>query len=447
MFAVPSKARHSEGKILSLKPATPTLTCQQCHAIGDGSDICQNCGTQFSPLDRETYEPTAAAPKESAAPAVSGDGTIYSSSPEASTSSWPPQVYHPIFWGQGKTLFGIFIVNTFLTLLTLGVYSFWGRVRIRQFLSSQTSLARIRFSYHGTGMELLKGWSKAFLVFGVPYAFLSFVPIIWGQIPSWIPETLAAIMLLGFIPIAVVGSHRYRLSRTAFGSIRFSFRGRVKDYMRIWFTGTFLTVLTAGLYYPFFENTRREFLVSHTYLGNQHFTYNGGGTGVLAIYVKSLGIVLLIFLGVVAGLVKLTGIPLDAEVITHFMSWLKEHQENRWLLIILLGGIFALIVPWFYLQVSKQRYFWNHSTFGKTPFQFTASTWNLIELRLTNFLMLVLTFGLAWPWIQVRNLQFLYYYLGLQGPIDIYQVEQEALDASPTGEELASYFDAGFDLG
>jgi len=107
----------------------------------------------------------------------------------------------------------------------------------------------------------------------------------------------------------------------------------------------------------------------------------------------------------------------------------------------------ALFWAWFYLQVSKQRYFWNHSAFGHTPFQFTASTWNLIELRLTNFLMLVLTFGLAWSWVQVRNLQFLYYYLGLQGPLDIAQIEQEALDASPTGEELAGYFDAGFDLG
>ncbi len=112
-----------------------------------------------------------------------------------------------------------------------------------------------------------------------------------------------------------------------------------------------------------------------------------------------------------------------------------------------LTGLVTLLIPWFYLQVTKQRYQWNHSNFGDAHFQFSASTWNLLELRLTNFLMLILTFGLAWPWVQVRNLQFLYYHLGLQGPLDLQRIEQEALDASPTGEELAGYFDAGFDLG
>jgi len=109
--------------------------------------------------------------------------------------------------------------------------------------------------------------------------------------------------------------------------------------------------------------------------------------------------------------------------------------------------LLTLLLPWFYLQASKQRYQWNHSDFGDAHFQFSASTWNVMELKLTNFFMLILTFGVAWPWVQVRNLQFLYYHLSLQGPLDFERIAQEALDASPTGEELAGYFDAGFDLG
>ena len=132
------------------------------------------------------------------------------------------------------------------------MYSFWGRVRIRQYLSSQTSLAKIRFSYHGTGQELIKGWTKAFVIFGIPYGFLSLVPIIWDQVPASIPNALAAIMVLCFIPVAVVGSHRYRLSRTALGAIRFSFRGQVKAYMKIWFTGTILDVFNCRRLLPIF---------------------------------------------------------------------------------------------------------------------------------------------------------------------------------------------------
>jgi len=458
---------------------TPTLICPQCGSAGSSTETCPTCGfSASSPKPASNSDPTTtpiiieedpqnttfvaydvseeslSQPSEKPQTETSqtsncADPKGQDSPPPSRASSYTPTtsdayIHHPIFWGHGQTLFGIFLVNTFYTLLTLGMYSFWGRVRIRQFLSSQTSLAKIRFSYHGTGQELIKGWSKALVVFGIPYGFLSFVPIIWEQIPPWIPNTLAAVMVFCFIPVAVVGSHRYRLSRTAFGAIRFSFRGHVKDYMKIWFTGTFLTILTAGLYYPFFENARREFLISHSYLGNRNFTYNGSGMALLKIYVKALGLVACVFLATALVLVELSGISFGPEFQSQLLDWLL-HQP--WLAAGIFVNVGALMCAWFYLQIAKQRYFWNHSTFGNAPFQFTASTWNLIELRVTNFLMLVLTFGLAWSWVQIRNLQFLYYYLGLQGPLDFRQIEQEALDASPTGEELAGYFDAGFDLG
>lgn len=443
------KATLPIGKVVSLEPLAPARICQQCHAVGQGEGICPTCNLPYPSPQPETL---GALKAESVRPDVSTTPGAFvpPSSPHPhSRDSFSSAIYHPIFWGRGKTLFGIFIVNTFYTLLSLGIYSFWGRVRIRQFLSSQTSLDKIRFSYHGTGMELLKGSSKALVIFGIPYAFLSFVPIIWEQIPPWIPNTLAAVMVLCFVPVAVVGSHRYRLSRTAFGAIRFSFRGQVKDYVKIWFTGTFLTILTAGVYYPFFENARREFLVVHTYLGNQQFTYTGKGTALLGIYVKTVALALCTFLLTVMTLIEYSGIPLTstAEFQNFFMDWIKEEKNHSWLIAGILINVVALFWSWFSLQASKQRYFWNHSTFGNAPFQFTASTLNLMELRVTNFLMLLLTFGLSWPWVQVRNLQFLYYYLGLQGPLDIHQIEQDALDASPTGEELAGYFDAGFDLG
>ena len=442
---------------------TSTVPCQHCTSTSLTENTCSLCGADISrhPSDSATDKPISTAPVSLATPAESSSASYgeidsehdHSHSqkiepPSPGITKTPnlsnPTIYHPIFWGRGQTLFGIFIVNTLYTLLTLGAYAFWGRVRIRKFLSSQTSLGKIRFSYHGTAQELINGWTKALLVFGIPYGFLSLIPILWAQIPSWIPNALATIMIFGFIPVAVVGSQRYRLSRTAFGAIRFSFRGRVKAYMSIWFTGTFLTFLTAGIYYPFFENARREFLVSHSYLGNRHFSYNGTGTALLKIYGQAWGLVACVFLANALIVLQLAGISFGPEFPSQLLDWLI-HQP--WIGAGILINVMTLMLTWFYLQISKQRYFWNHSTFGNAPFQFTASTWNLIELRLTNFLMLVLTFGLAWSWVQIRNLQFLYYHLGIQGPLDIHQIEQEALDASPTGEELAGYFDAGFDLG
>jgi len=438
--------------------STSTFICPHCTLASGTEDTCSHCGAILATpsLGSPTDLPVSSNLMTQASSDLNSplDTQAHSDQKHPPTNNLPQttdslsrSIYHPIFWGRGRTLFGIFIINTFYTLLTLGIYSFWGRVRIRQFLSSQTSFAKIRFSYHGTGQELLKGWSKALVVFGVPYGFLSLVPIMWEQVPPWIPNALAVMMVFCFIPIAVVGSHRYRLSRTALGAIRFSFRGHVKDYVKIWFTGTFLTFITAGIYYPFFENTRRAFLTTHTYLGNRHFTYNGTGMALLGIYGKALALILGVLLTTILILIELSGISIAPEAQSHVTEWLKGRNFPSWLAVGILVNIIAFMWSWFYLQVSKQRYFWNHSAIGKASFQFTASTWSLMELRVINFLMLVLTFGLAWSWVQVRNLQFLYHYLGLQGPLDLQQIEQEALDASPTGEELAGYFDAGFDLG
>ncbi len=458
---------------------TPTISCPQCGSSDTKAKTCSTCGfplpssppTQSPALspshaeedlptslpsqsihDHETLQSSGTPVIENLSLGPTPDSTDLTGPPQAESHSSPPSisdssVYHPLFWGSGKTLFGIFIVNTFYTLITLGIYSFWGRVRIREYLYSQTSLAKIRFSYHGTGLELLKGWTKALAIFGIPYGFLNMVPIIWENIPVWIPNLLAFLMAICFIPVAIVGSHRYRLSRTSFGSIRFSFRGRVRDYLTIWIRGTFLSVLTAGAYYPFFEHARRHFLVTFSHLGNRHFRYDGTGTGLLGIYLKTIGIVFLIIFGVLVSLVQLTDLHWNPEISSNLESWAKANARNSWFPIILFGGTFMLIIPWFFLQVSKQRYFWNHTMFNRARFQFTASTWNLIELRVTNFFMLILSFGLAWPWVQVRNLQFFYYYLVLRGPLETGNIHQEALDASPTGEELAGYFDAGFDLG
>ena len=278
------------------------------------------------------------------------------------------------------------------------------------------------------------------MVFGLPYLLLSTLPHFWQGIPSYVPQAIAGLLVLCFIPVAVVGAHRYRLSRTSLRNIRFSFRGSVSDYTKLWLKGSCLTVLTLGIYYPFFENARRRYLVTHSQFGNQGFDYDGTGKGLLSIYSKAAGLYvasIILFGGItIAGITTYLSVPItDMKTIMLTSSALP------------IVTILAMIWPWFYLQAARQRYFWNHTTFNEARFFSTVSAWKIFELRLGHLLLLLSTLGLAWPWVQVRNLQFFYYYTGLHGSINFHRVEQDALDASPTGEELAGFFDTGFDLG
>ncbi|GJL62898.1 MAG: hypothetical protein NPIRA04_15520 [Nitrospirales bacterium] len=350
------------------------------------------------------------------------------------------RVRYPLFWGNGQSLFGIFIVNSFLTLMTLGIYSFWGRARVRAFLNSQTSFAGARFAYHGTGKELLTGWMKAMLVFGLPYLSFSALPFLWQSVPQYISQGIAGLLFLCFIPVAVVGAHRYRMSRTSLSNIRFSFRGTVLEYSKLWLKGSILTALTLGIYYPFFENSRRHYLVTHSQFGSQTFDYDGTGRDLFAIYSKAA----VLYLMTVTLLSSLT-----FAVITLYLSMPLTDMKTILFAsssLPLIAGI-GLIVPWFYLQAARQCFFWNHTKFSDARFFSTVTAWKIFELRLGHLFLLVSTLGMAWPWVQVRNLQFFYYYTGLDGSLDLHRIEQDALDASPTGEELAGFFDTGFDLG
>jgi uncharacterized membrane protein YjgN (DUF898 family) len=350
------------------------------------------------------------------------------------------------FYGSGATLFGIHVVNVLLTLLTLGVYFFWGKVRFRRYLSSQTELDGDRFAFHGTGAELLRGWLKAALVFGIPLLLLGTLPPFLEAGPG--VQVLAALGLYllfqVFVPVAMVGARRYRLSRTSWRGIRFSFRGPVIEFMRIFIVGSLLSLLTLGLFYPVFETQRYRFMIINSHFGSRRFDFDGRSQDLLLLYL--LGAL------VAAATVVATSVVVGA------IAALLAAAASALLPDSALGPVpvFLLPVPlflltlgavWAWFSARRQRYLWDHTLFGAARFHSTVTGRALWRLRLGNLLLLVATLGLAWPWVTVRSARFAFRYLTLAGPLDLEAIQQEARDATATGEGLSGFLDVGFDLG
>jgi uncharacterized membrane protein YjgN (DUF898 family) len=310
---------------------------------------------------------------------------------------------HLSFHGTGGSLFGIYIVNQLLSLCTVGIYKFWAKTKVRHYLLSQTDFAGDRFAYHGTGKELASGWGKAFLIFFLPLIIVTQLQNFMGPRLSGIVELLQLGVALVFIPVAMVNSRRYRLSRISWRGIRFLFRGRVVDFMRLFLSGIGLTVITLGLYYPIFAVKRCAFMTANSYFGNQTCRFDG-------------------------------------EPKALFRPFLLAY-----LLAIPTVGLY-----WFWFLAQKQRYLWGHTSLASARFRSTVTGKELLVLHLTNALLLFGTFGLALPWVKVRNIHFTYKHLKIEGPLDLEAIQQEPQGASATGEGLASFFDfldAGFDLG
>ncbi len=378
---------------------------------------CTHCQGQFRVRSRAVLKPGAkstcrtcnarflvvAAPGAVDPAGTAPDPTITSPAADVEApKALLPKTYKATFFGAGGSLFGIHLVNICLTLVTLTIYSFWAKVRVRHYLYSQTQFAGDRFAYHGTGRELLNGATKATLVFGLPYLALSNAPLLFGGGVAVfaITQLLSTALALVFLPVAITGARRYRLSRSSWRGIRFSFRGLAAEFMKLFIKGSLLTGVTLGAYYPVFDLKRQAYLVNHSYVGNQPFSYDGE----------------------------------DWAVATDFV-----------LAVVLLP--FTLGLSWFWYSAARQRYVWDHTTLGKARFACSMQGWALTKLRLGNFLLLVCSLGLAWPWTAVRNAKFTMSTLTLKGVVDFEQIAQDAQTSTATGEGLSSFLDSGFDLG
>ena len=75
-----------------------------------------------------------------------------------SESSGPSLAPQPLrFTGNGAEYFGIWIVNLLLTIVTIGIYSAWAKVRRLQYFYRHTELAGSSFDFHGSPIKILIG--------------------------------------------------------------------------------------------------------------------------------------------------------------------------------------------------------------------------------------------------------------------------------------------------
>jgi uncharacterized membrane protein YjgN (DUF898 family) len=401
--------------------------CPRCGAPAVERDKCAQCGVVASvyaaALEKMRRAPTpppmpatsraraAAAPAaparstpEPARTAPGGSGTtatpVLTAEPPPTSALGTGGSRRFTFHGSGGTLFGIYVVNVLLTIVTLGWYRFWGKVKVRRFMLSQTAFEGDRFAYHGTGKELLNGFAKAALFIGMPITALSAVARLSGDLKIQIAtQVFTYLLVFTFIPIAMVGARRYRLSRTSWRGIRFSFRGRAGAFVRFFMLATLLNAVTLGLYYPFFQARQQTFMVTNSHFGRRPFRFDGRGRDLFGPYLVTL---------------------------------------------LLLVPTLGLYLFWF--NARKTRYFWDHTYFETARFRSTMTGGALLAQSLTNVVLLILTLGLAWPWVLIRRMRFEFTRLTVEGPLDLAVIVQEPQLATATGDALSSLLgaDVGF---
>ena len=300
------------------------------------------------------------------------------------------------FRGEGADLFGLYVQNIFLSIVTLGVYWFWGMVRVRKYLYGQTEVDGSTFVYHGRGARLLISWLQAMvvLVVGGVLADVGWVAVLrrFPGLSVWIVASVAAlcaVMGLGTaLAIVVAKARSDRRNRTSWHSIQFADDKGLWDFIKLYVPGAVLTLLTLGFYYPVLHIKAWRLRFNGMSFGGQKFEFEGDPIQQIWPFARA---------------VLLTPFTLG-------MCW-----------------------AWYFAH--RSRYDWGHTSVAGSHFRSTVTGKSLLFLQMKNTANLIGTLGLGYPWVKVRNIRFASDNLFFNSPAVVGGIDSPGVAASPVGEE------------
>ena len=200
----------------------------------------------------------------------------FASSQSGSLSPGNPQVYLTYIPKPG--LGWLSIKNFLLTVITLGIYSFWAKTNVRRHLWSCVRIMDEPLEYTGTGKELFLGMLVVLGIVILP------ILIIQNAIPFLFPGDLVLqfsvqftvfVVILYLIGVAVYRARRYRLSRTIWRGIRGTLTGSPWAYAWKSFWMTLILPFTLLWSYPWMRVRLNSHIMNDTQFGSESFRFDG----------------------------------------------------------------------------------------------------------------------------------------------------------------------------
>jgi uncharacterized membrane protein YjgN (DUF898 family) len=341
----------------------------------------------------------------------------------------------------GAEYFRIWIVNLLLTIVTLGIYSAWAKVRRLRYFYGNTFLDNSSFEYHGKPIAILKGRLIAVGAYAVFFLLAQFLPVVG-----------IGILFIGFVfglPWIVQRSRWFQMRMSSYRGLRFNFHGTYGGALAAYVGFAFVAVITFYLMLPRFLWGRVRYVLGNSSYGNVKFEFTTPLNRFYRFFyiTVGLGLVLLIGFGVLAGLGGLLAGGAAA-------SGGEGAQSNPLLGLFSLASIPAVLgflILSLGLAGYYQKSFINESFGGLKlgPHQFHSKlqTWPLIGIYVTNLLLIVVTLGLYYPWAKVRQLRYQIENLSLEAQGDLDQFRATASQGTDAiGEEIGDFMDIDFGL-
>jgi uncharacterized membrane protein YjgN (DUF898 family) len=107
---------------------------------------------------------------------------------------------------------------------------------------------------------------------------------------------------------------------------------------------------------------------------------------------------------------------------------------------------FTLGLSYFWYSARAKRYHLNHTYFGSATFDIDMTGSDYLVLFLKNTFLILLTAGIATPWVIVGNLNFIMSRLKILGSIEFSQVEQVEEEGYASANDIVESLGVDFGL-
>lgn len=379
------------------------------------------------------------------------------------TEPAPPPQPQPLpfrFTGSGGEYFRIWIVNLLLTLVTVGIWSAWAKVRKTRYFWSNTQLASAAFQYHGNPVAILRGRLLAGAVF-VAYSVAGRISVAAGLVAG------AVLMLLG--PWLFYASMRFKLTNTSWRGLRFGFDSTAGRAYAVLAPGVVLGVLFIGAlatiqriapgeqanplpfvvaelalfaFWPWLHARLKAYQHGRARYGNLAFELEPSTGAFYGLYGKTVLFALPFFL--------LLGIAL-AVVFAASGGANDPAAMSRALVPIMvvtyavLGLSYAVVGALFTARLQRLVLTRTHA--GPVRFATSITARGLMRVWIVNGALTLLTLGMYWPWAAVAIARYRLECMTLEAgaPLETIAAGSMPVERSATGEGAVDFF--GWDIG
>lgn len=312
-----------------------------------------------------------------------------------------------VFSGGTFAYFKIWIVNILLSIITIGIYSAWAKVRRLRYFYQNTSLDGYHFNYHAEPFKILIG---RLIVVGALILYNILVAI----------SPFFTILLIGYIfllPVIINASFSFSFRMTSFRDIRFGFKGDYWPAFGIYVLLPLAVLLTGGLALPFFTKASWRYIGSRVRYG----AIRAEIAPPLGAISTQFGLSILVL---IITMIPLTALPMWVhhimadEILDEMSDGMSSLSVWHWLFV---SFYFGLIIASIFYRTGTRNVALSTLVFNRRHrVRSFVGRGAMIWITLSNFVVILLTLGLAWPWAEVRRWRYQAAHFALlsQGPLD-----------------------------